>query len=337
MVVSIDQSESCRTVLVGTTCTGKPIFGVSNEHATIERSTILAQHYVALKPSTAYTLNWEVEVIEDGSSSNTVQAFASDKASRPNMFFFEQSEKAGKGPKKTVEQKMFSPSSAKTDRPVMVDVGLRWSRDPFNDCSEDSCPMHKVRVLSFSVKEEEKTPVKTASTVGSVLSLASVGASVVVNSVAGSAMGSTSMGFVQQLQFSGMLAKLKGCPDEFKTFASGFDWTLLDWPLPWDDAFTFPWQDAVDKEAAFSAADVGKIVEVSADGKVRVDGEMISVNWGLRDCGTMNCGAMKGKIVSAEQKLKGVVVLADETCEAIPACLQVGNAKYNILIITYSL
>ena len=92
-------------MVVSTDATKKPIFAedVSTEHATIEKSTIIAQHHVALKPSTTNILKWEVEVIEDGTSArrrssngNTVQAFASDKGSSPNMFFFEQSKKAVK-------------------------------------------------------------------------------------------------------------------------------------------------------------------------------------------------------------------------------------------------
>ena len=92
-------------MVVSTEATKKPIFAedVSTEHATIEKSTIIAQHHVALKPSTTNILKWEVEVIEDGTSArrrssngNTVQAFASDKGSSPNMFFFEQSKKAAK-------------------------------------------------------------------------------------------------------------------------------------------------------------------------------------------------------------------------------------------------
>ena len=81
----------------------KFLANVSKEHATIERSVILVQHHVALNPSSTHVLKWEVEIIEDGTSAqqssstgNTVRAFACDRGSRPNMFFFEQSKKAVK-------------------------------------------------------------------------------------------------------------------------------------------------------------------------------------------------------------------------------------------------
>ena len=224
----------------------------------------------------------------------------------------------------------------------MVDVGLRWTRDPFDACSEVECLLHKVRVLSFSIEEEEAPPAETAGEVAAVTSVVAIGVSVVVNTAAGSAMGATSMGFVQQLQFSGILARLKGCPDEFKTFSSGFDWTLLDWPLPWEKAFRLPWEDSVDDGAAFSEAHKGKIVDIRENDEgahmvfVKVnwdeEGEPISVNWGDAERREMT-----GRIVSAEQKINGVVVLADEECERNPTeiagklCKDVGNAKYERL------
>ena len=135
-----------------------------------------------------------------------------------------------------IEQEMFTPSNAKTDKPVVVDIGLRWTKDPSDDCKDGDCPSHKVHVLSFNIEEKE-VPVEEVGTVAAVTSAVAIGVSLAVNSVAGSAMSATSMGFVQQLQFSGILARLKGCPDEFKTFSVGFDWTLLDWPLPWEATF----------------------------------------------------------------------------------------------------
>ena len=233
-----------RALVVSTDMTDRPRFdnSVSKSDSEFEASVIIAQHAVGLKPSTAHIFKWEVEIIKDGSNSNTIKAFASAKESTPNIFLYEKRDAAAKGRKQAITQTIFTPSHATPNQPLLVDIGLRWTKDPYETCNTEGCPKQEVKVLSFSV-EEDSTPEKDTSVVASAISVISIGASTIAQTAVG-AVQSTSMGFVAQLQFSGILAKMKGCPDEFKVFASGFDWTLLDWPLPWESAFQFPWESA---------------------------------------------------------------------------------------------
>ena len=128
---------------------------------------------------------------------------------------------------------MFTPKGENAE--VLVDIGLSWTEDPYEgECTEETAGdcKHTVAVKLLSVEKQPAKAAKITTDFVSAVAAMAVTSSVAVSTVFSTIPGSNAVGLVAQLQFSAILARLKGCPPQFKSFSQGFEWTLLNFPYP---------------------------------------------------------------------------------------------------------